>query len=209
MRIPNRKNIFIGSQLKNRWMLVPITAVVGRASHAGKDGKRKRDTKSFRGSTYFHSKHLASARRPRRYDREEAGFLPAGTAPQSSEKPAAPPALGRAITGGLVVPLYVIVLALVGGAISMTRRVPEYQRRALDSRDPLTNAEAREYLVFQIMQVITAPLIAVTAYYVYHPGTPVESVVLGFASGFASEPILLMIRALVDKLTPAQAPQAS
>ncbi len=154
---------------------------------------------------------------------------PGGSAapPQSGEKPAAPPATGtgatipkagerpaalltmrRQITGGLVVPLYVIVLALVGGAISMTRRVPEYQRRALDVRDPLTNAEAREYLVFQIMQVFTAPLIAVTAYYIYRPATPVESVVLGFASGFASEPILVMIRALVDKLRPAiQAPQ--
>jgi hypothetical protein len=145
-------------------------------------------------------------------------------APQSGEKPAAPPAPGagaaapqsgqkpaaappaREIIGGLVVPLYVIVLALMGGAISMTRRVPEYQRRALDSREPLTNAEAREYLVFQIMQVFTAPLIAVTAYYIYRPATPVESVVVGFASGFASEPILVMIRALVDKLRPATQP---
>ena len=48
------------------------------------------------------------------------------------------------INGGLVVPLYVVVLALFGGAISMTRRVPEYQRRAMDSQDVLTNAEARE-----------------------------------------------------------------
>jgi hypothetical protein len=113
---------------------------------------------------------------------------------------------GREITGGLVVPLYVIVLALMGGAISMTRRVPEYQRRALDSHDPLTNAEAREYLVFQIMQVITAPLIAVTAYYIFRPATPVESVLIGFVSGFASEPILVMIRGLVDKLRPATQP---
>ena len=45
------------------------------------------------------------------------------------------------INGGLVVPLYVVVLALFGGAISMTRRVPEYQRRALDSHDVLTNAD--------------------------------------------------------------------
>jgi hypothetical protein len=131
-------------------------------------------------------------------------------APQPSQKPAALPAGARQITGGLVVPLYVIVLALFGGAISMTRRVPEYQRRALDSRDPLTNAEAREYLVFQIMQVITAPLIAVTAYYIFRPAAPLESVLLGFASGFASEPILVMIRALVDKLRPAmQASQPS
>jgi hypothetical protein len=111
------------------------------------------------------------------------------------------------INGGLVVPLYVVVLALFGGAISMTRRVPEYQRRALDSHDVLTNAEARENLVFQIMQVFTAPLIAVTTYYIILPDTPLKSVVLGFGSGFASEPILLMIRALVDKLKPATGAQ--
>ena len=109
------------------------------------------------------------------------------------------------INGGLVVPLYVVVLALFGGAISMTRRVPEYQRRAMDSHDVLTNAEARENLVFQIMQVFTAPLIAVTTYYIILPDTPLKSVVVGFGSGFASEPILLMIRALVDKLRPATA----
>jgi hypothetical protein len=109
------------------------------------------------------------------------------------------------INGGLVVPLYVVVLALFGGAISMTRRVPEYQRRAMDSQDVLTNAEARESLVFQIMQVFTAPLLAVTSYYIILPDTPLKSVVLGFGSGFASEPILLMIRALVDKLKPATA----
>ena len=39
---------------------------------------------------------------------------------------------GREINGGLVVPLYVVVLALFGGAISMTRRVPEYQIGARD-----------------------------------------------------------------------------
>src|SRR5262245_27444858 len=86
----------------------------------------------------------------------------------------------------------------------MTRRVPEYQRRAMDAHDPLTNDEAREYLVFQIMQLFTAPLLAVTAYYVFNPSTSQQTVVLGFASGFASEPILVMIRALVDKLKPAQ-----
>jgi hypothetical protein len=106
------------------------------------------------------------------------------------------------IRGGLVVPLYVIILSLMGGAVSMTRRVPEYQRRAMSAQDPLTNQQARENLVFQIMQVASAPLIAVVAYYVVNPTTTLESVVLGFGSGFASEPILLMIRGLVDKLSP-------
>ncbi|MGE0258187.1 MAG: hypothetical protein AB7T18_05470 [Alphaproteobacteria bacterium] len=111
------------------------------------------------------------------------------------------------VRGGLVVPLYVIVLALFGGAVSMTRRVPEYQRRAMDSQDSLTNVQARENLVFQIMQVVSAPLIAVTAYYIVNPDNAVTSVVLGFGSGFASEPILLMIRGLVEKISPAQASQ--
>jgi hypothetical protein len=110
------------------------------------------------------------------------------------------------VRGGVVVPLYVIVLALFGSAVSMTRRVPEYQRRALDSQDPLTNVEAREYLVFQIMQVLSAPLIAITAYYIIKPDTMMTSVVLGFGSGFASEPILLMIRSLVEKLSPGKGP---
>lgn len=106
------------------------------------------------------------------------------------------------LQGGLVVPLYVVVLSLMGSAVSMTRKVPEYQRRALDPKEPLTNAQAREYLVFQIMQVFSAPLIVVTAYYLFGPDTRAKSVLLGFASGFASEPILLAIRGLADKLRP-------
>jgi hypothetical protein len=108
------------------------------------------------------------------------------------------------IQGGLVVPLYVVVLSLMGGAVSMTRRVPEYQRRTLDIEDrDMTPDKARENLVFQIMQVFSAPLVAVTAYYLFEPDSGAKSVLLGFVSGFASEPILLAIRALVEKLTPA------
>jgi hypothetical protein len=121
---------------------------------------------------------------------------------------AAPQGLYR-IRGGVVVPLYVIVLALIGSAVSMTRRVPEYQGRAMSSLDPLTNVQAREYLVFQIMQVLSAPLIAITVYYIIKPAAVMTSVVLGFGSGFASEPILLIIRGLVEKLTPAKAAEPS
>jgi hypothetical protein len=39
------------------------------------------------------------------------------------------------VSGGLVVPLYVIILSVMGGAINMTRRVPEYQERADVSLD--------------------------------------------------------------------------
>ena len=79
----------------------------------------------------------------------------------------------------------------------------------MDSQDPLTNVQARGYLIFQIMQVISAPLIAVTAYYIVKPEAPLTSVVLGFGSGFASEPILLLIRSLVEKLSPAHPTEAS
>lgn len=112
------------------------------------------------------------------------------------------------ISGGLVVPLYVVVLALFGSAVSMTRRVPEYQRSAMSAADPMTNVEARERLVFQIMQVASAPLIAVTAFSIVKPASVSEAVLVGFGSGFASEPILLMIRSLVDKMTPARAAAA-
>jgi uncharacterized protein YjdB len=107
------------------------------------------------------------------------------------------------ISGGIVVPLYVVLLSWMGSAVSMTRRIPEYQRRALDPKEAFANAQARENLIFQIMQVLSAPLIVITVYYLFKPDTPAVSVLLGFASGFASEPILLAIRRLVEKLSPA------
>jgi hypothetical protein len=107
------------------------------------------------------------------------------------------------ISGGLVVPLYAVVLSLMGAAVSMTRRVPEYQRR-LSPSDPeyLTYDEAREGLVFQIMQVASAPLIAITAYYLVDPGSKAGTIVLSFASGFSSETVLLVIRAIMEKIAP-------
>ena len=71
----------------------------------------------------------------------------------------------------------------------------------------MTRDQAREYLVFQIMQVISAPLIAVTAYYLVEPGSRATSVALAFTSGFASETVLLVIRALVEKMGPKTKPQ--
>lgn len=128
---------------------------------------------------------------------------------EGGEAASAPPILK--ITGGLVVPLYVLVLALMGAAVSMTRRVPEYQWRANGAhsqanqtnrqQEPLSFARARELMVFQIMQVISAPMIALTAYYLVLPDTHSTSVVIGFVSGFASETILRLLRIPVDGLT--------
>jgi hypothetical protein len=105
------------------------------------------------------------------------------------------------IHGGLVVPIYVVMLAFIGGAVSMTRRAPEYQRRAADPEDNMTPEQAREYLVFQIMQLVSAPLIAITIYHIFAPTSRATSSVLGFTSGFAAEPLLLSIRALAEKLS--------
>jgi len=116
------------------------------------------------------------------------------------------------IQGGLVVPLYFVVLSLMGAAVGMTRRVPEYQRRYLkeDENPPdakiyekrprkwITANMLRESLVFQIMQVVSAPLIAIAAYYLIKPDQVGATVAIGFAAGFASEPILMAIRNMAE-----------
>jgi hypothetical protein len=108
------------------------------------------------------------------------------------------------ISGGLVVPLYAVVLSLMGAVVSMTRRVPEIQRRlSLDDPEHISNDQAREMLVFQIMQVVSAPLIVLTAYYLIAPNSRATTIVLSFASGFSSETVLLFIRASLEKVKPA------
>ena len=115
------------------------------------------------------------------------------------------------ITNGLVVPFYVVFLAFVGGAVSLTRRIPEYQKRAEPGYNPASNLaalskfepyEARESVVFQIMQLISAPFIAITAYWAIAPSTVPASIGLAFMSGFASETILMLIRGMVDGIRP-------
>ena len=109
--------------------------------------------------------------------------------------------MGRAESSrGLVVPLYVVVLAIIGGAVGMTRRLPEIQRRAAHSvqgkqdGDAISPIEAREMVVFQIMQILAAPLVAIVAFAAFEPDTVTAAVLVGFASGFASEAILMKLR---------------
>jgi hypothetical protein len=104
------------------------------------------------------------------------------------------------VHGGITVPFYFVLLAMIGAAVSLARRVPEYQRRILNEKDKLWAPDAREALVFQIMQFIAAPLIGITAYVMLKPESSGASVVLGFISGFSSESILLAIRSMADKL---------
>lgn len=118
------------------------------------------------------------------------------------------PSQRASITGGLVVPLSVVVIALFGAAVSLSRRVPEIQKRS----DPaytgtvdepaLTMTEAREYLAFQIMQFISAPLIAIVAHQVVRPENTASAIALAFTAGFGSESILLVIRGVANGIKP-------
>lgn len=116
------------------------------------------------------------------------------------------------VTGGIVVPLPFVVIALFGGAISLSRRVPEIQKRSEDgyvgtATQPKIDArQAREELVFQIMQFVSAPLIAITAHQVIAPQGQASAVALAFLAGFGSETILLMIRGVANGLQPRAAP---
>lgn len=105
------------------------------------------------------------------------------------------------VHGGLVIPWYFIALALMGAAVSLARRIPEYQRRALDPKDTeFTAPQARENMEFQILQLLSAPLIAVAAYNIVTPGSLQASTAIGFITGFSSETILVAIGALANRL---------
>jgi hypothetical protein len=112
------------------------------------------------------------------------------------------------IQGGFVVPFYVVLLAFIGGAVSLTRRIPEYQKRAEENyqattRQPkLSVFEVREVVVFQIMQLMSAPFIAVVAFYALAPASMATAIALAFLSGFASELILLQVRGIIEGLQP-------
>jgi len=115
---------------------------------------------------------------------------------------------GSIIQGGFVVPFYVILLALVGGAVSLARRIPEYQKRSGEHYEEtpkqprLCELEVREVVVFQIMQLVSAPFIAVVAFYAIAPNTMNSAIGLAFLSGFASELILLQVRGIIEGLQP-------
>ncbi len=112
------------------------------------------------------------------------------------------------VIGGLAVPFFVLVMAFIGGAVSLSRRIPEFQRRLHPSFQPsaaepgLRAFEAREEVVFQIMQLVSAPFLAVATWYIVTPSGLTSAATLAFGTGFASEPLLLMIRGLVEGIRP-------
>lgn len=109
------------------------------------------------------------------------------------------------LRGGLIVPLYVVVLSLMGAAVGMSRRLPEIQRQAAHSVQStgkgISPIVARERVVFQIMQVWAAPLIGVTAFATLEPDTVTAAALIGFTSGFASEVVLVKLRQASEALT--------
>lgn len=113
------------------------------------------------------------------------------------------------VQGGLTVPLFVVVLAYIGGAVSLSRRIPEYQRRAHKNYQPTESEpameafQARESVVFQIMQLVSAPFLALTSWYIVGPTTLANAVGLAFITGFLSEHVLLMIRGMAEGIRPA------
>ena len=113
------------------------------------------------------------------------------------------------VIGGLAVPFFVLVMAFIGGAVSLSRRIPEYQRRLhpnyipTDKECRLRPFEVREVVVFQIMQLVSAPFLAVATWFIVSPMSLTAAATLAFGTGFASEPLLLMIRGLVEGIRPA------
>ena len=102
-------------------------------------------------------------------------------------------------------------MALMGGSISLTRRLPELQKQAgsehiaTEQQPKLSQYEFREHLIFQMVQFISAPFLAILAYYLIEPSNATNAVALAFIAGFASETILLMVRSVANKITPQTA----
>jgi hypothetical protein len=96
------------------------------------------------------------------------------------------------------------VLALIGGVVNLMRRLPEYQKRSHPAftgtadMTALQPYEAREFVVFQILQLVSAPFIAMVAYYAIAPQSQASTVALAFASGLFAEAVLLRMRVLVE-----------
>ncbi|MGK0513101.1 hypothetical protein [Rheinheimera aquimaris] len=123
--------------------------------------------------------------------------------------------LGAPITGGVVVPVYFLILAILGALINMARKLPEFQRRVSSSYHqhykywlaqnpelalPMSGAYARETIVFQVVQVLCAPGVAIIAFSWAKPEEIGANIVLAFAAGFSSEMFLMAVRSVVERM---------
>lgn len=114
---------------------------------------------------------------------------------------------------GLIIPLYVIVLAFVGGAINLTRQVPRFQPESerRETQQPLLpygerrkirrmerrRSDWRTGLLTHYMYLASAPFLAIAAYYLL-VWTGIDSklpivVLFAFCVGIISDPVLKKI----------------
>lgn len=122
---------------------------------------------------------------------------------------------GKLIIGGLVVPVYFLAIAVLGACVGMVRRLPELHRLATEeylrefdpqvsgtseADAPIDKAKARDRLVFQGVQVVFAPVVAIVAYSFARPDDVAVASILAFAAGYSSEIFLMLLRDLTDRL---------
>lgn len=143
------------------------------------------------------------------------------------------------IEGGLAVPFYVILLAMFGAGINLTRRVPEIQEeysgavpraRPLsrwffppENDDDVTDVEQqrqtfafRRALIQNYMYVLSAPFLATAVYYLLQivatePARPIL-VLVSFATGLISDTLVNRIVRFAEetlKLSPADKAEAA
>ncbi len=123
---------------------------------------------------------------------------------------------GQLIVGGIVVPVYFVFCALLGAIISMARKLPEFQARLANKNDTkiefrgeefdsLKLQEIPELVLFQVVQVCSAPILGIIAYGYLSDDllSDFTAISVGFAAGFSSEWVLVMVRSITDRLSGA------
>jgi translation initiation factor IF-1 len=65
---------------------------------------------------------------------------------------------------------------------------------------PMSGAYARETIVFQVVQVLCAPGVAIIAFSWAKPEEIGANIVLAFAAGFSSEMFLMAVRGVVERM---------
>jgi hypothetical protein len=127
---------------------------------------------------------------------------------------ACPKSHAHPISGGVVVPLYFVFIALLGGSVGLLRKLPEFQYRSDDDYVPaegemtkLTPNLARDFVLFQLIQLLTAPVVALVAFAIVEPNSTVSTLLLAFAAGFSSEPFLILVREFTERVADNRAKQ--
>jgi hypothetical protein len=152
-----------------------------------------------------------------------SGGQTAGQESDSTEAPATDAATVTPkellIKGGLVIPLYVLILAMIGAGINTTRKVPEIQRDFDIKLRKLTSTEAsdrrvehaqsevarvRTDLIETYMYFVAAPFLAIAMYYLLLMASQTPSqqvlVLMAFATGFMSDAVVGKIIAFAKQI---------